>query len=398
VLIPIVAVLLVCLAITGAGVAFALNLDRKHLAERNELERRLQEVGEELGAREVDGAIEAEIDGQEFFLSMTYARNNATGLLLETPARPPGGPMSLGPGGRPKSGRRPRVLLRRESWVDRLGKFLRINHEVQTGDRSFDDQVYLESDAQEPDVARLLGNAEAREGMLRLLDRGAFSVVVNEAGDKLSVVLDPRRALNAVEVRAACADMRQIAEALPSLRVAPGALWLTGPVTAVVSAVLTFAGVLSVMWMRERYCPLTDEMTWLAAAAGLFSSVIVLPFVAWLVRGRPESFRLFTASGLLLLIALPLLSIGIATGLNGAMDQAAPIERTAHIQAKWTKTWKGGTTYYVEIQGVRGPLVVPVTSDIYAAVREGEDVVVAVGRGRFGWEWLRGIRWRRDGS
>jgi hypothetical protein len=397
VLLPIVVVLVLLLAVTGAAVAFALRLDRRQQVERVELERRFRELCNDLGAHEEAGAFALALNEQPFVLRLSSARSTANGLELETAVEAKDAPPSLRPDARPVIEGRPWVLLRRETWADRLGKRLRINREVQTGDEAFDAAVYLESDASDADVARVLGAPEVRRGILQLFSRGCRQVSINDGGSRLSVTHDAGAPLDASAVRAACQDCSIIAAGLPSFQgqARRPPLWVVGPVAMVASAVAAFGGFIAASNAYADYYPLGREAIWAGVIVGLGVWLVVMPLVGALVRGRSGSFRVFVACFFLLLAALPLAGVGLAVGLNGYLDGAQATELRARVTSRWSETLKSGTSYYVRIEGLqneRATVVVPVTSDVYAAVREGEDVVVRVGRGRFGWEWLQGIR------
>jgi len=129
---------------------------------------------------------------------------------------------------------------------------------------------------------------------------------------------------------------------------------------------------------------------------GLFVWVLVIPLIGAIVRGRSVSFRLFGVCFCLLLAALPLTGVGATVALNGSMDAGAPVSYAARVRSKGSRTYRGGTSYYVRLEGLTdsssAELAVPVEGEIFSSVKEGEHVLVDVGRGRFGWEWLKGIR------
>jgi hypothetical protein len=203
--------------------------------------------------------------------------------------------------------------------------------------------------------------------------------------------------LEAEGVRGACRALGRAASSVPRPPEGSGPPppWLAGPLTAVISAVAAFVGFFLTSSARGAYYPLSRGATVFGVGLGLFACVLVVPAVGALVRGRSGSFRIFGACFCFLLIALPLAGVGLTVGLNGRMDESSPALHHARVQSKWSRTYKGSTSYYVRIEGLAEPgasLELPVDRDVFSAVHEGEDVVVEVGRGRFGWEWLKGIR------
>ncbi|MBL8678759.1 MAG: hypothetical protein JNK05_06320 [Myxococcales bacterium] len=69
------------------------------------------------------------------------------------------------------------IVLRAESALDRIGSKLQINREFQVGDPAFDRGVYIESDAPDATLARLL-DATVRELTLRVVTRRGLQVVL----------------------------------------------------------------------------------------------------------------------------------------------------------------------------------------------------------------------------
>ncbi len=95
-------------------------------------------------------------------------------------AAPSGGPFRDGTQARIES---PAPLtLRFETRVDRLGKWLRINRETQTGDPAFDDRVYLESEAPDALVLAALVDRGTRAGVVTCLTLGCTSLTLDDAG------------------------------------------------------------------------------------------------------------------------------------------------------------------------------------------------------------------------
>ncbi|MBS2017715.1 MAG: hypothetical protein JST00_32860 [Deltaproteobacteria bacterium] len=74
------------------------------------------------------------------------------------------------------------IVFRHEGALDRAGKQLRVNHEVQTGDEAFDRDVYIETDGLDDDVRRLLSEGRVRD---------PIRAIVTEKVDRLILGGDP---------------------------------------------------------------------------------------------------------------------------------------------------------------------------------------------------------------
>ncbi|MDI1477072.1 hypothetical protein [Polyangium sp. y55x31] len=375
--------LVLCLCLAAVLVLVLLGLGRKQDAERAELDRRFLALGQALGAENEGGALRVTAQGQPFVLRLRHGRAGRAEVEIEAAA---GGASA-----------RPPIVIRRETSLDMLGKKLRINREVQTGDATFDAAVYVESDAPDFDVQRVLGEARVRERVLALLDAGFSAVAIHDGGGKLLAVRDAGERFDADALRGACGELGAIAEALPTPSARPHAppLWLAGPIAAVVSAVLAFVGFYLLSWARGAYYPLGSSATIMGAALGLVAWLCTLPLVGVLVRGRSVSFRLFGACFCFLLLGMPLSGAGTAIAMNGRMDADLPACLGARVASKGSRTYKTSTSYFVHLTGLPGesaPVELPVQRDVFTSLHEGQDVFVEVGQGRFGWEWLKGIR------
>src|SRR2546426_424464 len=64
------------------------------------------------------------------------------------------------------------IVLRRERWLDKLGRGLFLNREVQSGDTALDDQIYIETDEEDQLVKRVLEPLEARNALLDAVQHG----------------------------------------------------------------------------------------------------------------------------------------------------------------------------------------------------------------------------------
>lgn len=385
-----VVVLVLVLAIAAALVLLvSVGLRRGEDARSIELERRFVALGEALSGKASRSRIEVEIEGRPFVLRMRLARRGKGGFEVATPLSSEAG----------RADRLP-IEVRIETSIDRLGKRLRINREVQTGDAVFDEAVYVESDAPDADVRRVLGDADVRRRIVGMLERGFQAVTIDERRGRVVAVRDPEGAALDVEaVREVCRDLASMASSVPPPPEGsrPPPLWLAGPITAAVSAVAAFVGVTLVSWSRSGYYPLEHGASLVGGGIGLVAWLCALPLVGALVRGRSVSFRLFGACACLLFVALPLSGAGLAVGLNGRMDGGEPALHQARIHAKRSRSYKQSTSYEIDLDGLAGagaPVEVVVDRELFLTVHEGDDVVVEVGRGRFGWRWLRGVRRR----
>jgi hypothetical protein len=366
--------------------------------------RRFREMGEALGATpKAEGWFSVTINGQEFSSAFeelisteSYTSFWSISISLDEIHRDPyevAG--AYRQGARRTVEGQPTLELRRKTWRDQAGKRLQINREVQTGDAVFDPKVYIETEAPEAAPA-ILHDERARRGVLAVIDLG-FKVMINAGGGRLTAlwVNPPTERFDPAVLRAVCEGLNLLGTGLPHFHGPP----YPRPSNRVAVALVVIAGALAMAafftcWFaRSHWFPLTPTAPNLGALVGLGVAAFMLPLIALLVRGRSNSFRYFLISGSLLLGSMPFNGIAVAIGVNGALDEGAPVEHVLHIKSKYALETSG--EYHVQTTDWRAEastIELSVDEDFYNLVKRGDPVLVKVGPGRLGWPWFIGIQ------
>lgn len=291
--------------------------------------------------------------------------------------------------------RLPHVVFRREGAVSTLTKLLRLNVEVQSGDRSFDDAVYIEHDGDRAIVARLVQDAELRAAIREAIGGGA-EVVLNEEGHGVALRWVTGTAPDAPErLNAAGQLLGRMADRLPAVE--NGTLdprskqWKRGLWTAA-PIVLAAPGIIFGAFLQDRLGPVDTGFGTVALVA--CSVAFVLAFaLAWMrLRGRTAALRRMY---LALNVAVALLPTLIASGLavaNGAGVDARATHHTTVVSSRSSKSKSGHLTCYAELAPWReGLSKVEATVPCGRAMNEGTPVTARVGVGRLGWEWVEKV-------
>jgi hypothetical protein len=393
----------VVLALIAGVVWLALRSARKQQADHAARSRAFGELGARLGGHEAPSGFAVNLGDQPFTAHVTTHKGAPTGFVLMTPidesARDPSEAVGLYRSDpRRQVAGRPRVLVRRETGRDRLGKRLRINREVQTGDAAFDAAMYLESDAPDEHVRAVLADERVRRAALELLQMGYREVVVNDGGNALTARFATNRPdlQHPDAIRRACEHMRVLSGGLPvfTMPARRSPVWWRGALTVTFAVLAPVVGLVAILWTRPKYMPLDGTATATGVLLGLGALALLLLPLAALVRGRSASFRAFLLCFGLLLFGLPMLGAGLAVGLNGALDEAPPTEHRAEVVRKRSVRGKNSTTYYLRLKSWREgetSLELPVSYALYGQVSTGNEVIVTTGPGRFGWAWRRSI-------
>ncbi len=368
------------------------------------LARRIEAVAEKLGARRIGDDLVIDQGGRAVYLGTVPGRRAAP--VFEVWSREGGGGVDPGDddyrtarAAAPAVPSRPTVLLRLETGSDKLGKLLRINRELQTGDLEFDRRVYVESDASDAEVLAALGGPRAHAAFVRLLELGPAYVLINghdtaavsAAYDR--VALAPLEAGPLAEIALRVAD---VADALPASEgpVDPPHL-LRRPSSLVALVVLVVGLGATAVQVAYSVYPVCDRRdvrpVVVAAVVPWFLAVVG---AARVVRGRPTSFRSFVLLAVALAVATPLFSVAGAVMVNGGVDTSPPQDRSPTVLVMQEKHGRHGTDYLLELApwrpGARA-VEVSVKQPFYASLHVGAPVRLVTHRGAFGWEWWQHI-------
>jgi hypothetical protein len=282
------------------------------------------------------------------------------------------------------------VVLRQETWTDRLGSWLRVNREFRNGDAAFDRTVYIESDATDATLARLFTPPAARAIATEFLANGAnMRLEIDPAGTLVLHVPQVRTADRDL-VLARCSKLVAWARALEST-LAPAGPYRDGALLdppmpkRYLRGTVLFAGAIGtwiVAAVADHPKTLDDGPFLLGAGVGAGLWITGMAVAIALMRGRSTSLRTLAWFAFLSLGALPM-GGRLANVFNGSGPQ-----ETLDVPAT-----------VVDRRGKHGPygvLVLPDGKELLApranfAERSQGKAHVLLGPGRLGARWLRAI-------
>lgn len=282
------------------------------------------------------------------------------------------------------------LTLRLETGVDRVGKFLRINREMQTGDATFDQRVYVESDAADAVVLATLADPALRTNAVRCLELGSASVTLDRQGDlhverplPHAELVEPAQLIPLIDALGAAA------EAIPPLAATRATRTFTGVFTlvAILSALLSWPlfYLCNTLWE-----PLGSDLYVSSALGGFILWFLSLPILVLVLRGRSASLRYLVVCALALALALPLGGADVMLTLNGLLDTSAPLPHEARV-TKMRRTSGKSTAYYLTVPSWHPgekAIEMKISSSLFFEVDVGMDLTVTTSRGFLGWERL----------
>ena len=357
---------------------------------RRRVERRFQSLAVALGAtRQGDHLVVPTLELGAVVRLHPPSRNTPYVLEVAIPAQ-----------GEARGG--PAILLRREGLLDRIGKRLGLNREVQIGDALFDRAVYIESDAPDGVVRWLLDHPGRRGAVLAILAAGFSELRVHEDGSLLSALRSrPGPAhLQADTIRTVARSLALLAPAIPASEAPgagegpPGRARANAVALAILGGLVLILGAPGLMIvLRDAYPPVTGDLYEVAlpVAGGLYlAAVIVLGLV---VRGHSDSLRVFLLLAGVLLFLLPCYTVSAFVGINGALDGATPARHPSRILER-SVTHGKNPTCHLRFAGLRrGEEAVEVKLPVARcdAFAQGDAITVSTGAGALGWEWIERV-------
>jgi len=272
--------------------------------------RELGAVAQALGVRH-EGARVLEVEVNGALVTFELEINSGTVVGLTLTLVPPG----------PALPDEPAILLRREVAADRAGKQRGINVEVQLGDPRFDQEVYVDSDAREDEVQRVLAAPSVRGAVRELLGAGCEKVRLSRRGVEATWttkgndgLFDGPRLVSALQSVVTLA-----AAGGPHARGAPArGGWLVALTTLGLAAGVPYFLFARATWTTSAGLPLAG------AVAGMVVALALRPSLARVLAGGSSSFARYRNTAAMLFFALGFHGAALPVHLNGALDGSRP--------------------------------------------------------------------------
>jgi len=253
---------------------------------------------------EGSGKLEAEVHGMRLSMGLLVDSGKVEGVSFEVTGRT-----------------WPSIVLRRETEDDREAKKAELARELQTGDDSFDQKVYVESDAPDDVTMRLLGSEDRRRAVLALLV-SADRVTFGESGIHVTM-RDPEAIEPAWVEKNVLAHLRLLTEApaIPSIEYRTPHERLDNAL--LVLAVVSFFATIIGWGFFAALGVLRDGRFWIGVCGGIVGFLVLFPALRVLrriVRGHSRAQEQYEGgAGSLFMILVGFGSI-VPVVLNATID------------------------------------------------------------------------------
>lgn len=287
--------------------------------------------------------------------------------------------------------RPPRLIMRAETRRDRLGKALRLNRELQTGDDGFDRAVYLESDDPDELVAATIGSARLRQAVVAMLALGPDHVALGLGEQAIDLSWSGSHARNPFsgdQLDRAVDTLDVFAEELPGFASAEAdQAWPRGAYVLTTTIVAGVVGAALMVWGGNVYQPVSNDPVYDWLVRGLSLTLGVTALCWWRARGGSRGLRMVAWTAGLGAMAWPASLAGTVLVSNGLLD--APAERrSVEVLRRFTTTAKNSTRHWLELRPwpPHSRVKLQVSEDVYYRTGVGE-TTLRFGHGALGIEW-----------
>lgn len=298
-----------------------------------------------------------------------------------------------GQGQRPLE-RPPRLIMRSETRRDRLGKALRLNRELQTGDEPFDRAVYLESDDPDELVGAIVGSAHLRHAVIALLALGPDHVQLGHPEQPVDVTWSGSQVDNpfaADRLDRAIAALDTFTGELPAFATAQAdRRWPRGVGALIATLVGGFVGAVLMVWGGNVYQPVSNDPVYDWMLRGLVLTAIVTALGWWRARGGSRALRMVGWTAGLGVAAWPAVLAGAVMVCNGLFDGPSR-RRTVHVVDRFITSSKNSTRHYLQLRPwpPHTRVKLRVDYDVYRRTELGP-TDLRFGGGALGIEWYDG--------
>ena len=224
----------------------------------------------------------------------------------------------------------PEVRFSLEDSESRFGKKIALVSEFQTGDHSFDDQVFIDTVISNDLLRTLLSIAPLRKHVLFLLNSGWNEVVL--FGSLTPVSVTATSASTVFHDQSSFDDhlqnIQDLRDSLPSIQVTnpEQMMYHSGDRLLAANSVLALSAVLVFVLGRERWLILDDSFQQGTTLLSIGAWLLSLPLLYLALRGQSSSFKSFSVNSAIGLLTLLLGFNPTIRLINAAFDQSQSVD------------------------------------------------------------------------
>ena len=297
----------------------------------------------------------------------------------------------------------PKIILKKERGIDVSAKEIGLVKEFQTGERLFDEAVFIATDAPDPFLRYLFESSTLRHAILRLFkNHNAKQVSLFFKGTPLAVkfrnaptILESREGIDAV-----LDCINEVYDALPSITVQKaGRVQLRiGQLAIALATLYCMAASFFAMIGLEHWQVFREDFLSDALTTGIGVSVFTVAILFFFIRGNSQALPHFGTSSLYVTIGILISSSVSLRYVNATFDSSTPQVITVPIAERRVDKNDDGNNYYITVkESPQTPTQeFRVRKKKYQALENTKMVKLHVGEGYLSEQWLVKMEFDED--
>lgn len=291
--------------------------------------------------------------------------------------------------------------MTKESLWDGFYKQIGFSREFQTGNREFDEHIYIASD--HPEFCEALRDNAALRTLVRDLLTNGFEKIWSDGRMLYAAAnesIEPGAWVPRLDrIRG---ELAGAAASIPG-RFGDPFVWRALMVESVVWGMAGYAAVAVVDYWFHRHDQYLDRIrliTYGAVCAGIAGFGLLALIVLFLKRSS-RSHRILLESGVLLALATPVLGVQLVADIDRAGVESSSIVVRSHVTNHWREEHRSRKkrrrwySYHMRVSHVAGAVPISgeieVTSEVFRTLADGAEIPIEIGRGRLGLHWYQSI-------
>ncbi|MCC7460021.1 MAG: hypothetical protein IT286_01845 [Proteobacteria bacterium] len=295
----------------------------------------------------------------------------------------------------------------KETWFDRWMKTLGVAIEIQSGEKNFDNHIYVASDSR-TFMQQVCREAQVRELITNLFLGGCKhihsdgrSIQIEFSGDQSS---NQEFMNNFIQLYAHIAKIK-IRSPYSFDVFAVKALFLEAAIWSI--AAYSLVGFLEFTFSHVNTyvhpMPIFIQGLWMG---GIISALLIF-FVILMMRGSSRGHRLIVESIIVLGLALPFVGFNTVSDVNMALDDSNSVIEESKVINRYEKKHRRGRrggsyyTYHIQIDQFTTPDTYHIARDIkiphadYLVANVGDQVRIEIGQGKLKHPYYRSFLFKR---
>lgn len=293
-----------------------------------------------------------------------------------------------------------------ESDTDRFFKQIGLAQEIQSGDRVFDQKIYIACDSL-VFANKITNTPEVRSLMLELFEAGCRNI--HSDGSYLAVAFygDRTQEISLGErlakIYKQIFDLNILTKRFPFEPFAIQAIVIESIIWFI--AAYAIGEVVYLFTAREDVHLYPQQVLRHGLVFGLILAALLVSLIAVFMKGSSRGHRIIVESAIVLVLSLPITGVGLVADQNVSFDKNPPvlISRQLYDKQRMAHRRRGGTTYTYHLylrpsqstEQISVPDSISVPRATFDQAQRGDTVQIEIGQGWLNHPWYKNFQFKR---